>query len=141
MAQERDGGQTREPAALPENQIRMQVADYRELDLTQLPLDLRLPRQERQSCWIVTEQNDLTIGTEAAECASHRFQMCFAQPEPMFLFFRQNVRLEHRQREQRRNHRHERVTAKFQFPKRIEFQLAGRSFPALQPQTAAPAEQ
>ena len=141
VAEEGYGRHTRQPPALPEDQIRMQVPDDRLLDLRQPGTDQLVFPEKRQGRRIVAKKQDTLLRFQIRKRLVNFRQMCRPQFFPPGSFVRQRITLVNRQRDQRRGHTEQDVISPRHAPKRVQAQSVHGARPARQPHAATLAEE
>src|SRR5262249_17832386 len=77
-----DAGHSRKDAALPQNQIRMKMADNRLLNLRDFRANCFILPQERQSSWIVAKKQHALFRAQCGKRATNFVEMNLAQALP-----------------------------------------------------------
>src|ERR1041385_2977959 len=140
VAQKTDWRHSGQPAALPEDQARVQMADDGLLDLPDLVADRVVVPEERKGRGIVRKKEDALLRFQTGERRADILEVPRAELFPRSPLFRQGVPEIDRQRDERRRNADQNITPELEAPERFETELAAGALEARHAHSAAAAD-
>ncbi len=129
-----------EPAAFPEHEVGMKMADDSAFDLAEAGADGVVMPQGGQRGGVMAKKNDAARGFQVGEGAADFGKMLLAQLAPSGAFGGERVRFQHGQGQEGRGHAQEQVVPRVNPPEQRQVQFSPRAVQGGESHAAASAE-